>query len=108
MQTHALLHRVTEKQSDFRYADGKWTVREVISHVCDAERVFAYRALTFARGDTAALPGFDQELWAKTTNAADRPMADLTAELAAVRSSTIALLRSFGAAEFARGGTASE
>jgi len=108
MQTHALLHRVDDKQSRHRYAEGKWSVREVVSHVADGERVFGYRALTFARGDTVALPGFDQEVWAKTTNADARSMADLSAELAAIRASTIAMLRGFGPAEFARGGTASE
>ena len=106
-ETNALLRRVDEAKSQFRYEKDKWNVREVVGHVADAERVFAYRAVTFARADGVALPGFDQDVWAKTSNAKDRSMADLAAELAAIRASTVALLRGFGPTEVARGGTAS-
>jgi hypothetical protein len=106
--TAALLRRVDDKASLSRYAPGKWSVREVAGHMADTERVFAYRTVAFARGDSTPLPGFDQDVWAKATNANDRPLPDLTSELAAIRASTVALLRSFGAAELARSGTASD
>jgi hypothetical protein len=107
-ETNALLGRVDEQTSLFRYAPEKWSVREVVGHVADAERVFAYRAVTFARGDATALPGFDQDVWSRSTNANDRSLAELASELAAIRASTLGLLRGFGPAEVARGGTASD
>ena len=90
-----------------RYAPGKWSVREVVGHVVDTERVFAYRALSIARRDPAALPGMDQEVWALGSNAQDRPLEDLERELAAVRSSSLALFRSFPADAWKRRGMAS-
>jgi hypothetical protein len=76
----------------FAYAPGKWTVREVLGHISDAERVFAYRALTIARADTTSLPGFDENEWAVHSNAGVRPLESLVAEFAAVRAATLALL----------------
>lgn len=105
--TVALLEGIGEQRSQHRYAPGKWSIREVIGHVIDAERVFAYRALSFARGDRNALPGFEENEWAATSNAHGRSLASLLDELRRVRASTVALFRSFGAAEWARGGTAS-
>ena len=87
------LASLTEGDAGFAYAPGKWTVREVVGHVIDAERVFAYRALRFARGDATPLPGFDEQEWARASNADDRPLADLLAELRTVRAATVALLR---------------
>jgi uncharacterized damage-inducible protein DinB len=105
--TAELLRRTDEKRSQYRYAEGKWSVREVIGHVADAERVFAYRALTFARADAVALPSFDEQKWAAASNAHARPLAELAAELAAVRAATLALFSGFGADEIARAGVAS-
>lgn len=76
----------------FAYAPGKWTVREVLGHISDAERVFAYRALTIARADTTSLPGFDENEWAVHSNAGVRQLESLVEEFAAVRSATLALL----------------
>jgi hypothetical protein len=106
-ETAALLRGVDEKKSQHRYAPGKWTIREVVGHIIDAERVFTYRAVTFARGDATPLPSFDENGWAKTSNASRRSMADLISELEAVRAATIALFRGFSEAEFVRTGTAS-
>jgi hypothetical protein len=106
-ETAALLRGIDEKKSQHRYAPGKWTIREVVGHLVDAERVFTYRAVTFARGDPTKLPSFDENVWAKTSNAARRSMADLIAEFEAVRAATIALFRGFSDEEFARSGTAS-
>ena len=106
-ETIALLRGLSEPQSQHRYAAGKWSIREVVGHLIDAERVFTYRALAFARGDANPLPGFDENAWGATTNAHQRPLGELLHELAAVRAATLALFRGFSAAEIARGGTAS-
>lgn len=79
---------------DHRYAEDKWTVREVLGHLVDGERVLAYRLLCTARGETAPLPTFDERAYAARSNAGRRGIADLVAEAAAVRESTIALARS--------------
>ena len=105
--TPALLAPVLDELAGFRYAPGKWSVREVVGHMTDAERVFAYRALSIARGDQTALPGFEENEWAEVSNADSRSLADLVGELHAVRTASLALFRSFGAAEWERTGTAS-
>jgi hypothetical protein len=105
--TPALLAPVVAELAGFRYAPGKWSVREIVGHLADSERVFAYRALTIARGDRTALPAFEENEWAQVSNADSRSLADLVGELRAVRAATLALFRSFGAAEWERTGTAS-
>ena len=102
------LRGISEQKSTHRYAPDKWTIREVIGHLIDAERVFAYRALTFARGDVTKLPSFDENAWAKESNAADRPMKDLVAEFEAVRAATLAMFRGLTEELFARSGVASD
>ncbi|MCF8247470.1 MAG: DinB family protein [Saprospiraceae bacterium] len=77
------------------YAPGKWTVRDIIQHLSDCERVFAYRALRFARNDKTALPGFDENLYAVHTGANTRPLEQVLEELKLVRKSTIALFDTF-------------
>ena len=106
--TLALLGAISEEKSNYRYAPGKWTVREVLGHIMDGERVFSYRALTFARGDAGPLPSFDENAWAAASNAGRRTMKDLLAEYRAVRAATVALFASLGAEEFARSGVASK
>src|SRR5579862_6228610 len=66
--TAALLKTMDDSVGDSRYAEGKWTVKEVLGHIIDTERVFAYRALVFGRGDIGPLPGFDQEPWTAHAN----------------------------------------
>lgn len=90
-----------------RYAPGKWSVKEVIGHLADAERVFSYRALRIARGDQTPLPGFDENAWVPMSSADSRSVSDLLAEFAAVRASTLALVTSFDHAAWARTGIAS-
>jgi hypothetical protein len=87
------LARATDHASH-RYAEGKWTVREVIGHMIDAERVFAYRLLRIARGDRTPLAAFDENRYAATSNADRRELADLVKEFMLVRESTLALVRS--------------
>lgn len=106
-ETRRLLARIGEKKSRYRYAPGKWTIREVVGHLTDAERVFAYRALTFARGDKTPLPGFDEVAWGNASNADTRTLKTLLEEFAAVRETSLALFRGFSAEHLTRMGTAS-
>lgn len=79
---------------DFRYSEEKWTIKEIIQHLIDTERILSYRALRFARNDKTVLHGFDQNEYAKNTNS-DRSIQDLLTELSAVRHSTLYLFKSF-------------
>ena len=91
----AFLRAVPHQRVDHAYAPGKWTVREVVAHVSDAERVFAYRALRFGRGDRTPLPGFDQDAWVPGSRAGARRWEDLLDEFRVVRAATLHLFRSF-------------
>ncbi len=106
-ETQRLLAEIPEQRADYRYAPGKWSVKEIIGHVIDSERVFGYRALSFARGDPAALPSMEQDEWAAASNAASRPLTALAEEFAIVRKSHIALFASFDEQVWQRSGTAS-
>jgi hypothetical protein len=85
-----------ERDGNFRYAPEKWTVKEVVGHVSDTERIFAYRALRIARGDATPLSGFEQDDYVRAGAFGDRTLADLAEEFAHVRSATVALFRSLG------------
>lgn len=102
----ARMARVPADKEQYRYAPGKWTVAEVIGHLADSERVFAYRALRFARKDQSPLTGFDENTWTPASNYARRPLADVVAEFRAVRQATLALLRGLEPEAFTRTGTA--
>jgi hypothetical protein len=106
-ETRALLAPLDDTRALARYAPGKWSVKEVIGHVADGERVFAYRALRIARADATPLPGFEQDDYVRTGGFDRRPIADLVEELAAVRAATLPLLASFDADAWLRMGTAS-
>ena len=90
-----LLGKVPPGREDFAYAPGKWSIKEVVGHVTDAERVFAYRALSFARRDPAQLPSMEENDWAEISNAAQRSLPELADEFAAVRRSSITLFNGF-------------
>ncbi len=92
---------------DYRYADGKWTIKDIIQHLIDAERIFAYRALCFARMDTTPLPGFEEDDYVKEAHANQRSIMELLTELSAVRHSTLLLFKSFNEGELMRKGSAS-
>ncbi len=98
----------SEDQAGHRYAEGKWSVSEVIGHMADTERIFAYRLLRIARGDQTPLPGFDQDDYQTTAGFAARPVASVVAELRAVRQASMALIRSLDPAALDRAGTASD
>lgn len=105
--TPRLLSGVTETQAMFRYEPGKWCVKEVLGHVVDAERVFAYRALRFAREDSTPLPGFDENKWMPAARYDRRPLKDIVAEYGAVRAATLALFQSLEEPALTRRGSAS-
>jgi uncharacterized damage-inducible protein DinB len=94
---------------DFRYAEGKWTIKEILQHIIDAERVFAYRALRFSRSDNTALPGFDENKYAEVVNPAanKRHMKDLLTEFTVVRHASIALFKSLTEEDLLKIGIAS-
>jgi len=92
---------------DFRYDDGKWTLKDIIQHLIDAERVFSYRALRIARADLTPLPGFEENNYVPMANADRRHLKSLLEEFAAVRQSTLALFKSFTEDDMLRKGTAS-
>ena len=98
--------KTLEALGDLRYAPDKWTVNDILQHVIDNERIMSYRALRFARNDQTALPGYDEELFGRNTNATRRTVADLYDEYAAVRQSTIALFKSFDEDMLLRSGLA--
>lgn len=105
--TTRLLGPLTEKQAEFRYAPGKWSIKEVLGHVNDAERIFSVRLLRIARGDETPLPGFEQDDYVKTANSSAQKLSSLLEEFAAVRRATIALVRSLDDSSWLRHGTAS-
>jgi len=88
-----LLATLPESRAGFRYAPDKWSVREAVGHWTDAERVFSYRALAFARGERAPLPAFDENEYARVSGHDNVPLAELVEEFGAVRSATLHLLR---------------
>jgi len=104
--TVALVRSLSDATLLRRYAPDKWTLKQVLVHVIDDERIYTYRALRFARGDSTELPGFEQDDYARLCGADERRAADILAELAAVRESTIALFRGFDDAALLRSGVA--
>lgn len=107
---HQLLAGLTEEQAQLRYAPGKWSIRQVVLHMADTERIFAHRALRFARADAQPLPGFDENQYAAHSGADERSLAGLLAgllaEYAAVRLATLALFGSFTPEQLRRSGSA--
>jgi len=101
------LEKIPKKKIDFAYADGKWSIRQMLQHIIDAERVFAYRSLSFSRKDPAQLPGFDEKNWAASIQITNRKWDDLVKEFRAVRKSTEFLFSSFNQEQLLAGGTAS-
>jgi hypothetical protein len=103
-----LLAARSEREGNFRYAPDKWTLKEVVGHVNDTERVFAYRALRIARNDQTNIEGFEQDDYVKNGNFSDRTLADLGEEFSHIRNATLALLRSLSDAAWIRRGIANK
>jgi hypothetical protein len=99
------LRGLSAEQAGYRYAAGKWSVREIIGHLADSERIVSYRLLCIARGETAALPGFDEQSYAARANAAGRALADLVDELSVLRTATVILVRSLDDVTLTQRGT---
>ncbi len=92
---------------DYRYAEGKWTIKDIIQHLIDCERIFAYRAMRIARNDKTELPGFDENIYAESAHANTRTILDLLTEFSAVRHATLMLFKTFNREDLMRQGTAS-
>jgi uncharacterized damage-inducible protein DinB len=102
-----VLATLPEARADYRYAEGKWSIRQVVGHLSDAERIFSYRALRIARGDQSPLASFDENAYAETAGSDRRTLSALAAELKIVREGTIALFNSLPEEAWTRTGTAS-
>lgn len=107
LQTAQLFAARSERDGNFRYAPEKWTVKEVLGHVTDTERIFAYRALRIARGDQTPLPGFEQNDYVRNGAFGGRTLANIAEEFALVRGATLALFQSLGEEAWSRRGVAS-
>jgi hypothetical protein len=107
-ETAALLAGLTEAQAAHRYAPDKWSVKQIDGHILDGERIFAYRVLAIARGETQALPGFDQDPYVANGGADDRSISDLAEELATVRKGNVMMMRAFTEDAWRRMGIASD
>lgn len=105
-QFRKLLKHIPGKKINYAYAEGKWTVKELLQHIIDAERVFCYRALSFARKDSAPLPSFDENVWAITAKAPRRKWNDLVDEFKALRTANIAFFASLDEEQLQQTGTA--
>lgn len=101
------LNAIPEHKLEFRYAENKWTIKEVIQHVIDAERIFSYRALRIARQDQTPLPGFEENNYVSASFANNRSRAELLADYKAVRQATLSLFDSFSNDMLLQMGTAS-
>jgi hypothetical protein len=102
----SFLKSIPEEKWDHRYADNKWSIREMIQHIIDGERIFAFRALCIARGETASLPGFDENSYAARSKADRRSKVALLSEFEAVRTSIELLFASFDDEQLAVSGIA--
>lgn len=107
-ETSALLRSLPEERAGHSYEPGKWSVRQLVGHVIDTERIFSYRALAISRGERQPLPGMDQEEYMAGANFDARTLASLAEEFEAVRRSTLLLLRHLSPEAWGRRGTASD
>ena len=100
------LETITEEKSNHSYAPGKWTIKEMLQHIIDTERIFSFRALCFARGEKASLPGFDESEYAANVDAGKRSWQSLKEEFIMVRQSSEYLFKSFGEEDLEKTGIA--
>ncbi len=103
-----LLAGLTDAQAEYRYAPGKWSLKDLVQHLSDAERIFAYRCLRIGRGDATPLPGWEEDDYARTAEADRRPLADLLADFQATRTASLALFRSLPEAAWTHQGTSND
>lgn len=103
-----VLSPLTDEQARFRYAAEKWSIKDLLGHLCDAERVFAYRLLRIGRGDKTPLPGFEENDYARAAKSDRRPFTELVAEWSAVRDATSLLARGLSESDWTNEGTSNE
>ncbi|HAL81847.1 MAG TPA: DinB family protein [Mucilaginibacter sp.] len=104
--TYNFFMGIDPDKAEYAYAEGKWTVKQVLGHIADTERVFAYRALVFSR-EAIELPGFDQDVYMEKATFNDRPLKDIANEFKTIRESTLYLLRSLTEEQSMQKGVAS-
>lgn len=107
-ETAALVGKLSDRDAEYRYAEGKWSIKEVIGHLADAERIFLYRAVCFARGEPKELPGWDENEYVARAAFGARRLADLVAELKAARAAAVSFFAGLDAEELLRKGTANQ
>ena len=106
--TVRLLSSLSEDEAGFRYAPNKWSIKQIVGHLIDTERIFVYRALRFSRNETIALPGFEQDDYVDAANFDERTLRELAEEFRAVRQATVCFFKGLTDAMMLRTGTASE
>ena len=106
-ETEELINPLSDEKMNYRYATGKWTIKDILVHMSDCERIFIYRALRFSRGDETALPGFEESSYAEYAGANEREKEDILREYSLVRESSIAFIESLSDEALNRKGTAS-
>lgn len=106
-EARQFLSSLPAEKAESRYAEGKWSVKEVIQHMIDTERVMAYRALRFARNDNTELPGYDENAWVASLDLSRRSLHELGEELLELRQSTLSLFHSFPESVYSNAGIAS-
>ncbi len=107
-ETQNLLVEISEEKALFRYAPGKWSIKELLGHIIDTERIFAYRALRFARNDQVKIEGFEQDAYIENASFDDCKFTELTAEFAFVRDANILMFQNLSNEAWQRSGIASE
>jgi hypothetical protein len=107
-ETLALLRSIPESQAGFRYAPDKWSMKELVGHLIDSERIFAYRALRFARNDKTPLPGYEQDDYIRNASFDNCSLADLAAEFESVRRATLYLFKHLDREAWTRRGLAND
>lgn len=107
-ETTGLLNSIPESQASFRYAPDKWSIKELVGHMIDSERIFAYRALRFARNDKTPLPGYEQDDYISNAAFDSCRLVDLSLELRSVRQSTVFLFKHLDANAWLRSGLAND
>lgn len=105
-ETYALIQTLTPQEADYRYADDKWSVKEVIGHLIDTERVMGYRAMCISRGESVPLPGYDQDEYVETSGFSNRSLQSFSTEYDALRNANISLFNSLDEKQILRKGTA--
>lgn len=105
-ETQKFLGSVSSTKEEYRYAEGKWTIRELVQHLMDAERVMAYRALRIARGDQTNMPGFDEDDYVAACDCSQTTLTQLLEEYKVLRTSTLLLFRGFSPTTYQNTGTA--